>query len=236
MSKRITDLFSIAACFMLAFLLMLLWSSLVKAQPAQAGSGTAIVIPASTIIPVMDGVCSPTEYSDAVQVTVTVGTTETFPVYMKHTATDVYFCFGSASGLPLPNGGDSSVAIYIDPDNDGVDNPRDDFGVWMPYNPLAAPFAHEWGTTGYDGADPGGWQAVKHQIVSGTPLWQVEFRISLQTIQGFHPIGLALFYHWWRFVSDDYSWPAPGIWGAPQLFGNATILAPEQVYLPLTIR
>lgn len=212
MLKHISGILSIASCFVLALLLLLLWSSLSQAQPVLAGTGTAITIPGSTIIPVMDGVCSPTEYSDATVVTVTVSTNHPFPVYMKHTGTDVYFCFGGASGLPLPNGGVSSVAVYIDPDNDVVNDPtRDDFGVWMPYDPAGAPFAHTWGTGGYNGADPGGWEAVKYQTGGPSPVWQVEFRISIQTMQGFHPVGLALFYHWWQAPSDDYSWPANGI-------------------------
>jgi hypothetical protein len=234
MLKHLKVFYSITICFGFAFLLWLFWGSLSKAQPVQAGSGTAVTIPLSANVPVMDGVCSPSEYSDAAQITVTVGLTNTFPVYMKRTATDVYFCFGNASGLPLPNGGASSVAVYIDPDNDGADNPRDDIGIWMPYDSLTAPFAHSWGTGNYNGVDPGGWEAVKHQILSGSPMWEVEFRISTQTLGGFQPVGLALFYHWWRATSDDFSWPANGIWANPQAFGSARF--PPYVYLPLIER
>ena len=110
----------------------------------------------------------------------------TFPVYLKHTLNDAYFCFGDSSGLPIPNGSPSSIAVYIDRSNDGSlnGNNADDFGIWMPYAPAASPFANYWGTGGYNGSDPGGWAAVKHQITAGTPLWQVEIRISRQTMGG----------------------------------------------------
>jgi len=133
---------------------------------------------------------------------------------MKHTVNDAYFCFGDAAGLPLPSGGASQVAVYIDRNDNGDVNDATDFGIWMPYS--GAPWAAYWGSGSYNGADPGGWQAVKHQ----TP-WQVEFRVSRQTIGGWkHTVGLALFYHWWAYQSDDYSWPANGIWASPQWWGN----------------
>jgi hypothetical protein len=138
---------------------------------------------------------------------------------MKRSAYDAYFCFGDASGLPLPNGGEPEVAIYIDRDDDGYGNDGDDFGIYMPYAPTGSPRAAYWGGFTYNGADPGGWEAVKYQTPS---IWQVEFRVSRQTIGGWkHTAGLALFYHWWRAESDDFSWPANRIWGSPQWWGNA---------------
>lgn len=205
------------------FLWVILWVSPFQLNSVQAGSGITVDIPASNLIPVMDGVCNPVEYGDATQVSITVGTSNTFPVYLKHTSTNAYFCFGDASGLPLPNGAASSVTVYIDRNDDGITNSNnaDDFGVWMPYASADPPFAASWGTGAYNGADPGGWQAVKHQVLGGTPLWQVEFRISSQTLGGWNrQVGFALFYHWWQTTSDDYSWPANGIWAAPQLWGN----------------
>ncbi len=198
--------------------LMLLWVLSFKAYPVQAGSGPTLVIPASNSSPTMDGVCDPIEYSGAAQVSITVGTNQPFPIYMKRTASDAYFCFGDASGLPLPNGGEPQVAVYIDRD-DGGSNDGGDFGVWMPYAPGGAPWSNSYSDGAYTGPDPGGWEAVKHQ----TPgIWQVEFRISRQTLGGWnHKVGLALFYHWWRWQGDDFSWPANGIWGSPQWWGNA---------------
>jgi len=209
-----------------ALLLVLLGVHSFHVQPAYAGSGPTIDIPASNITPTMDGVCNPSEYSDATQVTVTVGGIHTFPVFMKHTADYAYFCFGDASGLPLPNGGDSQVAIYIDPDNDGSSNAGEHFGIWMPYNPLGSPHARYWGTGhAYNGPDPGGWQAVKYQNLN---IWQVEFRISHQTLGGWkHTVGLALFYHWWRGPSDDFSWPQNGIWASPLYWGNGKLITNE---------
>jgi hypothetical protein len=211
----------ILARLVLAILMALSWAFLMKLHPVQAGSGPTIDIPQSNIVPVMDGVCNPTEYSDANQISVTVGTSHTFPVYLKHTANDAYFCYGSASGLPLPDGGASQVAIYIDTLNNGQLGYQDDFGVWMPYDPAGVPWAAYWGTSTYNGADPGGWEAVKHQVSGGSPLWQVEFRISRQTLGGWkRTVGMAAFYHWWAWQGDDYSWPANGIWAIPGLWGN----------------
>jgi hypothetical protein len=94
----------------------------------------------------------------------------------------------------------------------------------MPYASATPPFAAYWVTTTYNGSDPGGWQAVKHQITGASPFWTVEFRISSQTLGGWnHAVGLALFYHWWSAPNDDYSWPANGIWAAPQLWAIANL-------------
>lgn len=226
MYRQIPALCSLATRFASALLLALLSVYAFKAFPAHAGNGPTIDIPASNITPTMDGVCNPSEYSDATQVSVTVGGINTFPVYMKHTAENAYFCFGDASGLPLPNGGDSQVAIYIDPDNDGSSSEGEHFGIWMPYHPLGSPHAAYWGVVhAYNGPDPGGWQAVKYQ----TPgVWQVEFRISHQTMGGWkHTVGLALFYHWWRGPSDDFSWPEDGIWASPIRWGNGSIITAD---------
>jgi hypothetical protein len=118
MPRKLTRLSLVALCFFGAILLILFWTLVIKVQLARAGSGPVINIPSSTTVPVMDGVCSPSEYSDAAVVTVTVGTDHPFPVYVKHTATDAYFCFGGALGLPLPPAGITntaeSVAVYID--------------------------------------------------------------------------------------------------------------------------
>ena len=212
-------LYSFLARIASALLLVLVCGLSLNTHPAQAGSGPTIVIPASNITPTMDGVCDPSEYSDATQVSITVGADHTFPIYIKRTANDAYFCFGDTTGLPLPNGGQPEVAVYIDRDDDGEGNEGDDFGIWMPYASGGLPWASYWGNGAYNGPDPGGWQAVKHQ----TPgVWQAEFRISHQTLGGWnHTVGLALFYHWWRWESDDYSWPANGIWASPQWWGNA---------------
>ena len=222
MLKHYPGLCSLRTCLTLLLVFGLLLGFAFNVQPAQAGDGPILDIPQSDIVPVMDGECSPSEYSDSIQVSVTLDPTHTFPVYMKHTANDAYFCFGDAAGLPLPAGGESQVAIYIDGDNDGYGNESDDFGIWMPYSEAGTPWAASWGNNGYNGADPGGWQAVKHQVLGGSPLWQVEFRISRQTVGGWeHTVGMALFYHWWLGNWDSYSWPANGIWASPQWWGNA---------------
>lgn len=222
MLKHYPGLYSLKTFLALVLVFVLLWEISFHVRPAQAGYGPFMEIPQSDIVPVMDGVCGPSEYGDAIQVSVTLDPTHTFPVYMKHTANDAYFCFGDAAGLPLPAGGESQVAIYIDGDNDGYGNESDDFGIWMPYLDGGSPWAASWGGASYNGADPGGWQAVKHQILGGSPLWQVEFRISRQTIGGWkHTVGMALFYHWWLGNWDSYSWPENGIWASPQWWGNA---------------
>jgi hypothetical protein len=219
-------LFTFVSLLASALVLLLTWMLSFKAQSVQAGSGITIDIPASNTVPTMDGVCGPSEYNDATQVSITVPG-GTFPVFMKHTASDAYFCFGDPLGLPLPSGGGGpqQVAVYIDRNDDGLDHQSDDFGIWMPYDPGGSPWARYWGAGFYTGADPGGWQAVKHQ----TP-WQVEFQISLQTIGGWkHTVGLALFYHWWGFQGDDYSWPTNGIWASPQWWGNGHFTTGEVV-------
>ena len=207
-----------------SLLLVLVCALSFNTHRAQAGSGTTVDIPASNIAITMDGVCNPAEYSDGIQVNLTVGTSLTFPIYMKHTIDDAYFCFGGAAGLPLPAHVDAQpqVAIYIDLDDDGVGMDSDDFGVWMPYEtgPGGTPWARFYGTGGFNGPDPGGWQAVKYQTLA-PDFWTVEFKISRQTLWGWkHRVGLALFYHWWAAESDDYSWPANRIWGSPQWWGN----------------
>jgi hypothetical protein len=225
MLKHYHSNYSVLIGLVLVILLCLFWNFQMTVQTAQAGGGPTLEIPQSNIIPLMDGVCNPSEYDDAVQITITVGTNHTFPVYMKHSATDAYFCFGDASGLPLPNGAESQVAIYFDPNNDGLRGSVDDFGIWMPYDPQNSPWASHWGTGNYNGADPGGWQAVKYQTPEPIPFWQVEFRISRQTMGGWkRTVGMAPFYHWWQYIGDDYSWPDPGIWALPWLWGNGHLI------------
>ncbi len=232
MLRQRTRIFSIALCFISAILFILFWALVMRVQIARAGSGPIINIPASTNVPVMDGVCNPSEYSDAAVVTITVGTDHPFPVYMKHTNTDAYFCFGGSSGLPLPvdqANSPASVAVYIDPDN-STNTLTDDFGVWVPYDATQQPFASTWVTNSYVGPSPVGWQAVRSQ--STTP-WSAEFKISNQTLGGMnHAVGLALFYHWWQAPKDDYSWPNNGIWGAPADWANAGFSI-KLIYLPL---
>ncbi len=236
MFKRLNGIYSIAFCFVLAFLILVIWGFAIKAQPVLAGSGPTINIPLSTTAPTLDGVCNPAEYSDAVVVTVTVGTTHPFPVYMKRTSTDVYFCFGNASGLPLPvNNSASSVAVYIDPDNEmGSVAQRDDFGIWMPYSITGTAFANSWITNTYKGPVTVGWQAVKYQTAS---VWTVEFKIPYTVIGNTgNTVGLALFYQWWQAPSNDYSWPADGIWANPPAWATAIvgpkIPLPDKAFLP----
>ncbi len=236
MLKLNKGIFFIAACFGLALLVLILWGLVLKAQPARAGSGPLFDIPFSTNIPVMDGVCNPSEYSDAAVVTVTVSTNHPFPIYIKQSATDIYFCYGGTTGLPLPiNNSDASVAVYVDPDDDSGGAVRDDYGVWMPYDTTIAPygpFAHTWITDTYNGPDPLGWQAVKYQTAT---TWSVEFKLSRQTMGiDKHMVGLALFYHWYSAVSDDYSWPANGIWANPPAWANAGTSL--KLYLPLLVK
>jgi hypothetical protein len=226
MPKFTAGMCAVSRGFLLAVLCAGITAFGLNPHPVLAGNGTAVDIPNSNTIPSLDGVCNPSEYADATVITITVGANHTFPVYMKHTADNAYFCFGDSTGLPLPNGGASSVTVYIDINNDGVtaNNNSDDFGIWVPYATTDAPFAHYWGTTAYDGADPGGWLAVKHQIGGGSPFWQAEFQISRQTMGGWnHKVGLALFYHWWSAPSDDYSWPAQGIWANPAVWGTGNL-------------
>lgn len=199
--------------------------------PVQAGSGSTVDIPQSDVVPAMDGLCSPQEYADASTIFLTVGTNQTFPVYMKHSASDAYFCFGdSSSGLPLPNGGNSHVVVYIDPQHDGdiYGSNADDFRVHMHYSNSGAGAA-TWGDgqVPFNGSDPGGWQAVKYQTTVPSPFWTVEFKISREQMGGWkHPVGLAFFYHWWRWDGgDDYSWPAPAsaVWAHAEKYGNGNL-------------
>jgi hypothetical protein len=50
-----------------------------------------------------------------------------------------------------------------------------------------------------------------------------------------HVVGLALFYHWWQAESDDYSWPANGIWANPAAWANAGFDI-KLIYLPVISR
>lgn len=198
----------------------------------QAGSGPTIDIPQSNVVPSMDGICDPLEYADATKVFITVGLNPPFPVAIKHSATDAYFCFGDpSSGLPLPvNGfpeGQPHVVIYVDPQHDGdiFSSNADDFRVHMHYSADGAGAA-TWGTGNFNGSDPGGWQAVKHQIAGTSPFWSVEFKISREQMGGWkHPVGLTFFYHWWRWIGDDYSWPAPAsaVWAHAEKYGNGNL-------------
>ncbi|HWQ05035.1 MAG TPA: hypothetical protein VN452_06735 [Longilinea sp.] len=193
----------------------------------QAGSGTTIDIPQSNIVPVMDGICDPNEYADAKRVSIYGGTNFTIPIFIKHSATDAYFCFAGSSGLPLPNGGLSHVVVYVDPLHDGdiYGSNANDFRVEMPYDPQGIPGANLWGTGLWNGSDPGGWQAVKYQTPEPSPYWQVEFKISRETLGGWkRPVGLALFYHWWRTEGDDFSWPEYGIWANAKRYGNGNLI------------
>jgi len=186
-----------------------------------------IDIPQSDVVPVMDGMCDPIEYSDARQVNLYMSNTFSFPIFFKHSATDAYFCFGGPAGLPLPNGGLTHVVVYVDPLHDGdiYGSNADDFRVEMPYDPQDLPAAALWGTGLWNGADPGGWQAVKYQTPDPSAFWQVEFKISRETLGGWkHPVGLALFYHWWQKEGDDYSWPEYGIWANAKRYGNGNLI------------
>lgn len=219
---------SIRALISLTVLLLAAQFPEIQSAPTtvQAGTGTTIDIPQSSVVPVMDGICDPLEYKDATKIFVTVSTDLTFPVFIKHSATDAYFCFGDSSGLPLPNGGLSHVVVYVDPLHDGdiYGSNADDFRVHMPYDSQGLPWAATWGSGLFNGPNPGGWQAVKYQNPEPSPFWQVEFKISRENMGGWkHPVGLAFFYHWWRYEGDDYSWPLSGIWANARHYGNGNL-------------
>ncbi len=187
---------------------------------ALAGAGTTTTVPYSSAAPTMDGQCTSAEYADAQIVKYSVSGFD-YDVYLKRTVDDLWVCYPRT---PLPNGGASFVSVYIDLDNDGGDNDADDFVVSMPFAFDGAPRAGYWNsaTGAYDGPDPGGWAAEKWRTGGEFPSWSNEFRISRLVLGGWkQSVGLALFYHWWRFTGDDYSWPANGIWANPQLWGNA---------------
>ena len=226
MSRIVTSSFRALIILAIIFLAGQIPKTPMSPATVQAGNGTTIDIPQSNVVPVMDGICDPGEYSDAKQVNLYMSNTFSFPIFIKHSATDAYFCFGGPAGLPLPNWGLSHVVVYVDPLHDGdiYGSNADDFRVEMPYDPQDLPAANLWGTGLWNGSDPGGWQAVKYQTPEPSALWQVEFKISRETLGGWkRPVGIALFYHWWRFEGDDSSWPEYGIWANAKRYGNGNL-------------
>jgi hypothetical protein len=201
---------------------LLTFTGLPRAAPvALAGSGPTVNVPPSNTAVTLDGTCSGPEYSDANQVPVSVEAIPyTFTVYLKHTWDYLYVCFDNP---PVPPNGTAFVSVYIDRDNDGGSRDSQDFRVTMPWAPAGTPGAAYWGGSTYNGADPGGWQVVKHQIIQPeTNNWEVEFRLSRQVVGGWQrSAGLALFFQWYAFTGDDYAWPADNVWSNPGLWGNA---------------
>lgn len=206
------------------------WSGLGPLS-ASAGTGASITIPASNVEPNFNGLCDPAEYADATQVQITVSPSPSFSpftVYLKHTVNYLYVCFYN---MPTPNTGNSGfVGLYVDRNDNGGGSDEDDF--FLGVHPNNITLAGYWNPSAgaYNGADPGGWSVNSEQCVPGpTCQWiGAEFRISRQTMGGWqHTVGLSLFYHWYRYVGDDYSWPAQNIWANPQLWGNAKLATAE---------
>ena len=189
-----------------------------------AGTGPIVTAPPSNTEPTFDGVCdNSSEYQDATvtQITVTPAG-KTVSVYLKHTANFFYACFA----LP-PLTASSFVALYIDRDNDAGGGDSDDFAIAA--RPNNTSNANYWDSASgnYNGADPGGWSAKS--VVDAEFGWiGSEIRVSRQTMGGWRrTAGMALFYHWYSGVGDDYAWPANNIWANPQLWGNAKLLTGE---------
>lgn len=215
---------SFLTCLVRSLLLVSICILTLSPRQVQAGNGPIVKIPLSVGEPTIDGVCSPSEYGDAAKAYITLGGVHNFPVFMKHTAEYAYFCFGDESEGLLPQGNAPQVAVYIDRENDGYGNEsEDDFGVFM--NVEGESWARYWGTSTYNGEfiQSSEYQAAiqRYGAYPDDYEWQVEFRLSRALLGGWkRTVGLALFYHHWWWVGDDYSWPTDGIWASPQWWAN----------------
>jgi hypothetical protein len=214
----------VATLILLSFMLPRPGAPPITVQPAYAGTGPLITVPPSAVAPALDGGCDAGEYTDANQVQITVRNVETFTIYLKHTADDLYICFSSP-----PAGLSDYVSVYIDRDDNGGNGDDDDFLISVPYDGI--PSAGSWDSASftYSGADPGGWSALQQHYGAEIRDWDAEFRIARRTLGGWsRTVGLALSYTnviAGANIEFPYGWPTTYVYGNPELWGNARLLA-----------
>ncbi|MCL4487373.1 MAG: hypothetical protein M1570_04500 [Chloroflexi bacterium] len=223
MNQVLKRIFFVTLLVALVFLEIGPGSPAARPQPVQAGTGATITVPTTTLAPV-GGPCTTASWADAtnVQIAIPDPNYPNFKVYLVFDSSYLYVCF---SLMPLPKTGNSGfVGIYIDRDNDGGANDPDDYFVGI--HPDGTPVSGYWNPSSgtFDAAISGDWSASSEKCLSGCEWASAYFRISRKLLGGWqHTVGMALFYHWYRFVGDDYSWPARYIWANPDLYGNAAL-------------
>ncbi len=189
---------------LLAALLMLSF------RVAVATSGDTIRV-LSGSEPVVDGVLSPGEWSDAESVQLP---DPGFRVYFKHSETDLYIAFADPYGYCRSSG------IYVDKQNDKDALPQAD-DLWL--HGSAAQF--EWegnGTSTWQQTTPQGWEYSSNTAN--------EYRISLSKLgivnADGRTIGLLFSFLDWSVGQGEITWPGGGFQncGTPAAWATAVIV------------
>ncbi len=154
--------------------------------------------------PIIDGVISPSEYTDANWLVFSTSGGDC-TVYYKHDGTTLYVAFD------VPNLDDeSAVQIFVDPDNDGGDTPRiNDYRFTISRRSGDNEYGENEGNNtdwGVWGPPPHNWIGAHEDLVS---TWNAEFAIPYEKL-GITPgvpdtIGIA-FYNAWT-ATGDHAWP-----------------------------
>jgi len=168
--------------------------------------------------PVIDGVISPGEYTDADTLTFTTSG-GTCVVYYKHNGNNAYFAFG------VPNKDfESGVQVFVDTDyNDGTLPQTDDYRFTISRRSGANEYGENQGTGTSWGPwlPPSGWTGA-HQDLAST--WNAEFSLpytKLGITAGVpKTIGISFFNVWTS--TGDYHWPGDANWINPSTWGAAS--------------
>ena len=173
--------------------------------------------------PTLNGTCSGGEYASATQVTVD-GT----PVWLLHTADDLWICF---DGLGNAN---KSATVYLDPDYTRLD-PAQVEHLSLTVDEANARTAREGlgdgayaNTTAADGL----WDAAYTNCCGEFPTRRAEFRIDADLVNGWsHVIGLALQKSTGQRGGTDL-WPALAVFNLPSTWSSAILsgIGPQRTF------
>jgi hypothetical protein len=178
--------------------------------------------------PALDGNCdTSTKYANATEVT--VGGT---PVYLMHTATDMWVCF---SGLLTSTAADNWAAVYLDVQHTRVDPSQSNHYSLEAHqdNTTLTRLGDGVGNYTVTTSLKGQWSGIYVNCCGEFPTRRAEFKISKGLLGGWsHVIGLALAQHWITGVGDDRLWPALASWNLPSTWSNATLggVGPARTY------
>jgi hypothetical protein len=203
-----------------------------RVPTSPAAPADAVTIPASVVIPNVDGGCSSivsggAEYGDAAVVSYTVGI---YPVVveLKHTSDNLYVCmYGMVVPALAVRQGPNAV-VYLDRAGLGGAAPNSDtFMFSISYSGTVV--AGRGDGSGYNGPAPTSPTDFTAARTQGETDWTAEFSISRALLGGTdwsntnQSLGLAVAQQWVSAVSDDYGWPNGYYWTTPDSWSHGTV-------------
>lgn len=186
------------------------------AQPAPvlAGSGGTITVPFSSTPPTLDGLCNDSAYTGGVTVP-RPGSGDLAKLLL--TADDLYICFVETAIGSINHGAE----VYVDRNNSSTLD-AGDFVVRATLQPAYSAASYNLASSGFTGADPGGWAAQVGAPPGTEFIYSFEFRISRQTMGEWQrSVGLRLA----LVRAQTEAWPANTTVTAPAAWGDARLLS-----------